>query len=399
MCIYRSLGVVVTRPAAPLRLARELRLRLELCLSMALLPIGLAASTANAQIEQIGLLANGVSANGSVVVGAIERSDGFLGMFRWTTTNGLLDLGVGVAQEVSRDGTTVVGDRFNGSVNRAVRWTAGTGVVELGQLPGAGAPGSAGSNGIDVSADGSVIVGLANTSSVGGPPFRGFRWTAASGMTTLGDLPGGFNFSQARSISGDGQTIVGVSNVSGAGGDRAVRWLGSNPTPIDMGLPPGLSGFTEARGVSGDGSVIVGVWGTDVENEAFRWTESGGYQLLGDLPGGLNDSYATATNFDGSVIIGVGNPGLDLPDEAFYWTPADGMRTFRDVLLANSIDASAWRTFDLLNDLSDDGRVVVGSGTLLDGSVAGFRVVIPAPSTGAMLVGAGLLASRRRRAR
>lgn len=352
------------------------------------------AGTAHGQIQTLGLLANGISGDGSVVVGATERDDGFLGMFRWTASGGLTDLGVGVAQEVSRDGMVIVGDRFNGSVNRAVRWTAGTGVVDLGQLPGSGSPGTIGSNGFDLSADGSVIVGLANTNSAGGS-FRGFRWTQATGMTALGDLPGGSSFSIARSISADGQTIVGGSIA--AGGDRAVRWLGSDPVPVDMGLPPGLSGFTEAGGVSGDGSVVVGVWGTGFENEAFRWTEAGSYQLLGDLPGGLNDSYATATNLDGSVIIGVGNPGDDLPDEAFYWTATEGMRSFRDVLIENGIDVSDWQTFDLLNDLSDNGRVVVGAGTLLDGSFAGFRVVIPAPHTGACLGLGMVFAARRRR--
>ena len=363
--------------------------------TVAFLSVGLASGAAGAHIQQIGGLANGVSADGSVVVGAIERDDGFLGMFRWTTAGGLSDLGVGVGQAVSRDGATLVGDRFNGTVSRAVRWTADAGVVELGQLPGAGAPGTAGSTGYDVSADGAVIVGLGYNNIPGGPPFRGFRWTAATGMTTLGDLPGGFNFSVARSISDDGQISVGSSD--GSGGERAVRWLGSDPTPLDMGLPPGLTGFTEARGVSGDGTVIVGTWGTGFENEAFRWTEAGGYQLLGDLPGGLNDSTGAATNFDGSVIVGVGNAGLDVPDEAFYWTVTDGMRSFRDVLLDNSIDVSAWETFNLLTGLSDDGRVVVGTGTLVDGSVAGFRVVIPSPPAGVGLGLGALLALRRRR--
>jgi hypothetical protein len=30
-------------------------------------------------------------------------------------------------------------------------------------------------------------------------------------MTALGDLPGGFNFSQANNISADGQVTVGVT--------------------------------------------------------------------------------------------------------------------------------------------------------------------------------------------
>jgi probable HAF family extracellular repeat protein len=40
-----------------------------------------------------------------------------------------------------------------------------------------------------VNADGSVVIGVAQN-SVGGPP-QAFRWTAASGMVGLGFMPGG----------------------------------------------------------------------------------------------------------------------------------------------------------------------------------------------------------------
>ena len=49
-----------------------------------------------------------------------------------------------------------------------------------------------------VSGDGSVVVGF---SSVGpGQDVEAFRWTAAGGMQTLGDLPGGDNYCFAREI-------------------------------------------------------------------------------------------------------------------------------------------------------------------------------------------------------
>jgi probable HAF family extracellular repeat protein len=325
----------------------------------------LTATVHAAEIRPLGALALGVSGDGSVVVGGFE-SPTELSVFRWDDVGGMQILGQGVAYDVSLDGSVLVGERILG----AFRWTSEQGFTNLGSLPG----GNGSANAYDVSGDGSVVVGLSHQST----GFHGFRWTAASGMTALGDLPGGFNFSQADSISADGQITVGASTA--AAGDRAVRWVGSNPTPIDMGLPPGRSGFTEANGISRDGTVIVGVWGTGLANEAFRWTEGGGYVLLGDLPGGIVDSVGYATNADGSVIVGTGNPGDDVPDEAFYWTESSGMRSLRAVLTEGGADVSAWQTLDLPTGLSDDGTVIVGNGMLVDGTFAGFRAVIPEPS-------------------
>src|SRR5882757_6619714 len=64
-----------------------------------------------------------------------------------------------------------------------------------------------------VSADGSTVIGVSATPN---GFMEAFRWTAATGMVGLGDLPGGnpntpFGsfFSEAMGISGDGMTVVG----------------------------------------------------------------------------------------------------------------------------------------------------------------------------------------------
>ncbi len=355
--------------------------------------VALFGPAAHASITRIADTVTGVSADGSVVSG-FGLVDDDVQMIRWTASGGAVALGTGAAFDVSRDGRVLVGTRFSGNVTRAVRWTSETGIVPLGQIPGSGT--GAFSEAYDVSGDGSVIVGITDTNSQPGPPLVGFRWTSATGMRALEDLPGGTLSAQASAISADGQVTVGFA--TGSAGVRAVRWLGNNTAPIDMGLPPGLSGFTEARHVSGDGRVVVGVWGNGLMNEAFRWTQADGYELLGDFAGGLVDSIATATNADGSVVVGTVNPGDELPDEPFYWTRAGGLRSFRDVLIEAGVDVSAWRSFIDIRDLSDDGLVVVGNGVLRDGTFAGFRVVLPAPSTACVpLAAGGILAARRRR--
>ncbi len=338
-------------------------------------------------IEPIGAVVLGVSADGQAVAGYLETDKFELASFRWDTTGGLQQIGPGAAHDISRDGSTVVGD--GGGV--AFRWTADSGQLPLGSLVG----GSGFSSAADVSGDGSVVVGLADQAT----GFRGFRWTSETGMTRLGDLSGGSDFSVANAISADGQIIVGGSE--GSQGGRAVRWLAGNALPQDMGLPTGLTGFTEALGISPDGDVVVGVWGDDFSNQAFRWTISGGYQLLGDLPGGLVDSVAYAASVDGSVIVGVGNPGLEKPDEAFYWTEATGMQSLRSVLLNAGVDLSGWQTLLEARDISDDGTVIVGIGLTSSGEIAGFRAVIPAPASATLLLMAagGLLLRDRRMTR
>ena len=103
-------------------------------------------------------IANGVSANGSVVVGSSNSSTGSEA-FRWTASGGMVDLGEfpsgnlsSVANGVSTDGSTVVGFGHSAFVNEAFLWTENSGVVNLGDLPNGSLNGSA----LGVSADGSV---------------------------------------------------------------------------------------------------------------------------------------------------------------------------------------------------------------------------------------------------
>jgi probable HAF family extracellular repeat protein len=93
-----------------------------------------------------------------------------------------------------------------------------------------------------------------------------------------------------------------------------------------LGQMPGASaatGGTAALGISGDGNVIVGYgWVSSSNQEAFRWTVTGGYQLLGDL--GSGTSVADAASFDGSVVVGQ-SPPKGAIFGSFRWTAGQGM--------------------------------------------------------------------------
>lgn len=353
------------------------------------LSVALAATSAEAGIVRLGEIVNGVSGDGKAAAYYQTEGDN-LGAYRWTTSGGSQFVRKGSASDISRDGTTVTGQGDVNGQQRAFRWTESQGAIDLGQLPGTGPAGTAFTAASDTNGDGSVVVGLATASN----GFRGFRWTQATGMTQLNALFGQ-TFSWARAISGNGQVTVGSSGSGNSA--RAVRWIGNSITATSLGVPIGRSGFTDGTGVSGDGKVVVGVWGDGQQNEAFRWTESGGFEMLGDVPGGPLDSVALGTNWDGSVVVGTGNPGLNLPDVATYWTKDAGLQTLWDVLLGAGVDLSGWRSLDYPTDVSDDGKTVVGQGTLSDGTLAGFLVVIPAPGTATFAFAGLLMVARRRR--
>lgn len=321
-------------------------------------------------------IANGVSADGSVVVG---RGSAFVTMhgepvssleaFRWTQDGGMVDLGDlpgglygRTASGVSADGSVVVG----ASVNRApvpngeaFRWRQSSGAVGLGDLPG----GYSYSVATSVSADGSVIVG--HSSSASG--YEAFRWTQGGGMVGLGDL-GGVTFdSRAYAVSADGSVVVGRSIISpgpppAAPTREAFRWRMSTGM-VGLGDLPGGDFLSDAYDVSADGSVIVGRGNSVAGFEAYCWTQGSSMVGLGDLPGGTFSSYAKGISADGSVVVGQGSSASG--SEAFLWDATHGMRSLRDVLV-NDFDLGAslagW-TLTSANDISADGRFIVGSGT------------------------------------
>ncbi len=340
-----------------------------------------AATTDAATILRLGDLpggpfysyATGISADGSAVSGFSlgTTSLGPVGYetFRWTPATGTVGLGqfVGGSPDsrglaISGDGATVVGYGFRGGNNEAAVWTGG-GMTGLGDLPG----GTSFSQAKDVSANGSVVVGFA-TSAVS---TEAFRWTAGSGMVSLGSLPGGSNYSEAHGVSDDGSMVVGGSSSTSSGiYPEAFLWTaGTGMT--GLGDLPGGTTFSVAYDLSADGSVVVGRSDSSSGLEAFRWTAGSGMVSLGDLAGGVHDSYALGVSADGSVIVGFGNG--DNGNEAFLWTPGLGMRSVFSLLVDLGVDMAEWEQLAVANDLSSDGRYVVGTGVRF-GNTEAFRV-------------------------
>ncbi len=218
---------------------------------------------------------------------------------------------------------------------------------DLGSLSGAG-----NLEPYSVNSTGSVVVGASSTNYVS----QAFRWTQANGIQFLGVLSGRSN-SVAYGVSGDGAVVVGYSFGSSTLVSRAFRWSQSNGIQ-SIGT---FSGGTDtnstsyATDVSADSTYVVGT-ARDVPNvswRAFRWTQTGGMQNLGNLPGSSYwwNSFATGISYDGSVVVGNVQVTQNGALHAFRWTQSAGMQ---DLGSFNAGDES------FANGVSADGATVVG---------------------------------------
>ena len=222
---------------------------------------------------------------------------------------------------------------------------------------------------------------------------RAFRWESDASFLDVG-LSG----SLPLDISADGRVIAGA--VEGGDGELAFRWTDSTGASV-LGDLPGGGTYSHADGVSGDGQVVVGYSRSSRGTEAFRWTEAGGMEGLGDLAGGGFGSAARAATYDGGMIVGtsVGPAG----STAMIWTVDSGMRSLEDLLtLDYGLDLGGW---DLITaaDVTPDGSTVIGRGrnpsgqteawmvSGLDLGVTGPIPGVPEPHTLAIL-GIGLVA-------
>ncbi len=253
--------------------------------------------------------ASAVSADGSTVVGTASRDDGTWRAFRWTLAGGMTELVTltnhSRAFGVSADGSIIVGaDEFALNLSWAVRWIPSA--VEYLQPAGYGnlQPIYA----FGVSAAGDVCVGQAQSRLLPPEPITGhaFWWTPALGAQNLGTLG---RWSYALGVSANGEVVVGESfNADSL--RRAFRW--SQAGGMQELLPP--AGFREssAMAVSGDGSVVVGeVMNPDDGGHAARWTAPVGAEDLNEilallLADGSILSFAAGVSPDARYIVGGG---------------------------------------------------------------------------------------------
>ncbi|MCX7993694.1 MAG: PEP-CTERM sorting domain-containing protein [Fimbriimonadales bacterium] len=229
-----------------------------------------------------------ISDDGRYIVGSSSQA-----VARWDSTGRRELLGTlggvgGGAFACSSNGEVLVGAANNASgVPRAFRWQNGV-MQELGGLP----PTLVSSYAEDVSADGSVVVGYAYLDNL----QQAVRW--ANGTATLLGTLGG-SLSVARIVSADGRVIIGHSQNPNRQ-QRMFRWENGVMQEIS-GIPEFIHYYPS--GANSDCSVIVGqMVRRDDAFRAFRW-RSGSYQVLGMLAG-YSSAAALGVTSNGSIAVG-----------------------------------------------------------------------------------------------
>jgi probable HAF family extracellular repeat protein len=263
-----------------------------------------------------------------------------------TRTFGIRRSRWGYATGVSADGSVVVGVAYYAAgYGRAFRWTAARGMQDLGTLGGSW------SVAWGVSADGSVVVGVAENAA--GQP-RAFRWTAARGMQDLGTL-GGYGARLGAfppmapwwSAGLERRRAVACLSLDGGGWDGRPRHAGRQWERgfwrFRRWLRGGRLGSQRRRAGS-----------------CLSLDGGGGMQDLGTLGG--DESGAFGVSADGSVVVGVAENAAG-QTRAFRWTAADGMQ---DLGTLGGSESEAW-------GVSADGSVVVGWAENAAGIPRAFR--------------------------
>lgn len=239
---------------------------------------------------------------------------------------------------ISRDGRHVSGD-LTPLPLRHFLWTRG-GTVRTSPPP----PGWATTSGGKVSNTG-IALGMCWPGSSSVPD--GFIWDGGTHASLMRDAVKCATCPTVpRDISPDGTVIVGEMHVTWALG-RGFSLVEGSLMVMDT---LGTSG-SHAQVISGDKQVIFGTVSTSGPDQAFRWTEATGMELLPEPSQRFEQGYVfTSANKDGSIAVGY---------DAGFWSVARALRwngTSAPISLRGFADAS----WSVATGLTDDGSIVVG---------------------------------------
>ena len=270
------------------------------------------------------------------------------GVYLWTKATGTMKLaGSAFAFALSADGTTLLAERNPGNDAHVLLWRSGT-AFDLLFFRAAFDHG--------LSADGNVVVSQYSPTGTEDGSVAAL-WSAATGLVTLGDLPGGAVYSEPAALSPNASAIVGYGN--SARGQEPFLWTAACGM-IDLGVSPDspANGDVQsyATAISDDGTTVVG--GENATGTIFRWNAAQGHRDIGRLfP---NDSvhpfffvwgprlYVSA---DGATVTGTtvgADATMPLAPAAFRWTSANGLQ---------ALSAAP----SIVRGMSADGTRVLGS--------------------------------------
>ena len=326
-----------------------------------------------------------MSGDGTVVVG-VWGSEG--PAWRWTAETGVVDIGsISQTVAVSRDGRTIVGTAKDATgVGYAATWQSGKQWITLPPPQNSRVQDGKSTVGYDVSGDGSVIVGLAylNPSRV-----EAFRYDVKSGTVPLGTLTGGR--SRGSVVSADGHVVAGWDDLTGKGSGKGF-WYGSIWWDGFQRLLHPFNGIGQVEGTNDVGSVLVGRGHPMSMTHAYRFTSWDGHvEDLGALKrddngngigggptgGDVEDTAIAMAVSDDSTVV-VGTSGYQPPTDAFIWTADTKMVKLSDYLTKKGITGHENWTLMTATDISPNGKIIAGTGINNTAQrIEGFVVRLP----------------------
>lgn len=325
-----------------------------------------------------------MSADGSVIVG----NDNNFETVRWTADTGVVNLGRGTfplgvgagSPDCSDDGTKVSATIItaNGQFATQGLWTEGVGWVDL--MPPTPSDGGVIDQSLGsawgISGDGNSVVGL--YWRPGNFDTGGAHASIASAPGAVMDLGSGGGNSRANHANFDGSVVVGWDERFDGLWQPAV-WENGVRSIIQP-----YEGFTAANVVNPAGDIIGGYGYDDIfgyfpatlwhRDGAGGWTE----QVLGVLPGTVGPSGLATPNAmtpDGSIVVGFNRFNLSAAATGFIWTVDDGMVDIKDWLDDLGVVVPSNMLIVDATCISNDGRTVAGVGVDINTGLAlGFRV-------------------------
>ena len=297
-------------------------------------------------------------------------------VFRWDQTDGVTANLIGSlysgnsinVRSMSSDGNKVIGDYYPSNTAQTFYWSQATGAIDIGNSLGWGANiwtywQCMSSNG------GYVFVNKYSGSGI----LETYRWKASDYSSVELIKPVGVNELMVRFSSASGDKVFGTYYLSG--GYRLFKWTEAGGTTPDLAssLPVGN---TNLSGVSSDLRYLYGYFVAGPSTyHTFRYDDTTSTTI--DLQQGLSGNYyfPSAMSPDGKYIVGQENYNT-----AWRWSAVDGYQTVSSWLLANGADPTIignW-TFTTAGGISNDGKTVVGKGTLSGNS----RIYIASAASG-----------------
>lgn len=185
-------------------------------------------------------------------------------------------------------------------------------------------------------------------------------------------------------ISDDGSTIIGIIDHN-ADGEWATKWDASTGDYTYLKVAAGFKD-SYASASNADGSIIAGATLDDYNNatksQLVLWKNGSTQATVIHEATGSIYRLPTSMTASGHVFVGGALSTVDeeIKNGAFFWTEKDGVTPIAEHLKANNV-ALTQHSLDVATSISDDGTLVSGTGEIENIEQAWLARISPNTST------------------